>query len=150
MLDGDAVATEAPPDDLQPMTVPPDLSVAPEAAAEFVRLRTKRNKPNAVLRIRVADGGGCGDYRYAMGIEPGPRNGDFAMEFHGITVIVDPLSAAVLDGSTVGFSDALMDGGFKITNPNAKSSCGCGQSFSTTGRAIKSEHAGRGANLQQA
>lgn len=140
----ETVDVETLPGDTAPLTEPPQLGMTEAAAAEFARLRLKRNKPTAVLRVRVADGGGCGDYRYAMGIEPGPRRGDFSLAFHGITLIVDPRSAAVLQGSTIDFSDSLMDGGFKIQNPNAKSSCGCGQSFSTTGRAIESKHAGRG------
>jgi iron-sulfur cluster assembly accessory protein len=57
------------------------------------------------------------------------RDGDFASEQNGVTVLVDAISAQYLRGTVVDFSDALTGGGFKITNPNAKESCGCGKSF---------------------
>ena len=117
------------------------LTVDRSAAAEFERMRDKRNRPDAVLRVRVVPDSGCGDFRYAMGIEPGPREGDTSINAHGITVIVDADSVELLHGSTLEFSDSLIDGGFKIKNPRAQSECGCGQSFSLTGREIKSEHA---------
>ena len=118
----------------------PILAVQPSAAAEFDRMRTKRNRPDAVLRVRVVVDSGCGDFRYAMGIEPGPRDGDQSIPAHGVTVVVDPKSAELLRGSTLEYSDSLMDGGFKVRNPRAQSECGCGQSFSLTGREITSEH----------
>ena len=123
-----------------PLADAPILRVEPSAAAEFDRMRTKRNRPDAVLRVRVVVESGCGDFRYAMGIEPGPREGDQSIPAHGVTVIVDPESAELLRGSTLEYSDSLMDGGFKVRNPRAQSVCGCGQSFSLTGREITSEH----------
>ena len=119
------------------------LTVDRSAAAEFERMRDKRNRPDAVLRVRVVPDSGCGDFRYAMGIEPEPRQGDTSINAHGVTVIVDADSVDLLHGSTLEFSDSLIDGGFKIKNPRARSECGCGQSFSLTGREIKSEHATR-------
>ena len=123
-----------------PLADAPILTVRPSAAAEFDRMRTKRNRPDAVLRVRVIVDSGCGDFRYAMGIEPGPREGDQSIPAHGVTVIVDAESADLLRGSTLDYSDSLMDGGFKVLNPRAQSVCGCGQSFSLTGREITSEH----------
>ena len=123
-----------------PLADAPILTVQPSAAAEFDRMRTKRNRPDAVLRVRVVVDSGCGDFRYAMGIEPGPRDGDQSIPAHGVTVVVDPKSAELLRGSTLEYSDSLMDGGFKVRNPRAQSECGCGQSFSLTGREITSEH----------
>ena len=119
----------------------PILTVERSAAAEFEGMRHKRNRPDAVLRVRVVPESGCGDFRYAMGIEPGPRDGDTSIDAHGVTIIVDADSVDLLHGSTLEFSDSLIDGGFKIRNPRARSECGCGQSFSLTGREIKSEHA---------
>ena len=116
------------------------LAITASAAAQFNRMRAKRNKPSAVLRVRVVPDSGCGDFRYAMGIEPGPREGDMSIDAHGITVIVDATSVDLLRGSTLDYSDALIDGGFKLLNPNAQSACGCGQSFTTSGRAVASEH----------
>ena len=124
-----------------PQASAPILSVEVSAAAEFERMRQKRNRPDVVLRVRVVPETGCGDFRYAMGIEPKPRDGDTTIDAHGITIIIDPESVDLLHGSTLEYSDSLMDGGFKIQNPRARSECGCGQSFSLTGRAIKSEHA---------
>ena len=72
-----------------PMADAPILVVQPSAAAEFDRMRTKRNRPDAVLRVRVIVDSGCGDFRYAMGIEPGPREGDQSIPAHGVTVVVD-------------------------------------------------------------
>ena len=116
------------------------LTVDRSAAAEFEHMRDKRNRPDAVLRVRVVPDSGCGDFRYAMGIEPGPREGDTSINAYGVTVIVDAESVELLHGSTLEFSDSLIDGGFKIKNPRARSECVCGQSFSLTGREIKSEH----------
>ncbi len=123
-----------------PLADAPVLKVEPSAAVEFERMRTKRNRPDAVLRVRVVVDSGCGDFRYAMGIEPGPREGDQSIPAHGVTVVLDADSAELLRGSTLEYSDSLMDGGFKVRNPRAQSVCGCGQSFSLTGREITSEH----------
>ena len=127
-------------DSLPMAAAAPVLAITESAAAQFERMRAKRNKPEAVLRVRVVPDSGCGDFRYAMGIEPGPRDGDMSIDAHGITVIVDPASVGLLRGSTLDYSDALIDGGFKLLNPNAGSACGCGQSFTTSGRAVTSEH----------
>lgn len=135
------MATSDAPDLMDlPVADMPILVVRPSAAAEFDRMRTKRNRPDAVLRVRVIVDSGCGDFRYAMGIEPGPRDGDLSIPAHGVTVVVDQESAELLRGSTLEYSDSLMDGGFKVLNPRAQSVCGCGQSFSLTGREITSEH----------
>ena len=128
---------------IQTPATDPDIDVTAAAAGEFERMRVKRNRPTAVLRVRVVPETGCGDFRYAMGMEPHPREGDLTLEAHGMTLILDAESAELLRGSTIDFSEALIDGGFKINNPNARSMCGCGQSFSLTGRAIASQHAGR-------
>lgn len=116
------------------------LTVTPSAAAQFERTRSKRNKPGAVLRVRVVPDSGCGDFRYAMGIEPSPRDGDVTVEAHGMSVVIDQTSVDLIRGSVLDYSDALIDGGFKLSNPNARSACGCGQSFTTSGRAVVSEH----------
>ncbi len=122
----------------------PWLDMTERAAKAFKRLASKRNRPDAVLRVRVAPDHTCGDYKYAMGIEPGARAGDVMVEFHGMSVIVDSGSVEMLRGATIDYSEALIDGGFQIENPNARSSCGCGLSFTTSGRQVESRHAGRG------
>jgi iron-sulfur cluster assembly accessory protein len=79
------------------------------------------------LRIFIEQGG-CSGLQYGMVLDE-PRDGDFSTEFHGVPVHVDNISAEYVRGATVDFSDSLTGGGFKISNPRAKTSCGCGKSF---------------------
>ena len=81
-----------------------------------------------VLRVAIR-GGGCGGFEYALGFDRGATEGDSAREFHGVTVVVDPASAPYLKGATVDFVESIQESGFKIENPNASGSCGCGHSF---------------------
>ena len=81
-----------------------------------------------VLRVAIR-GGGCGGFEYALGFDRGAADGDSEAEFHGVRVVVDPASAPYLKGATVDFVESLQESGFKIDNPNAASSCGCGHSF---------------------
>jgi len=84
---------------------------------------------NAGKNFRVyVEQGGCSGMQYGMVFDE-KRDGDLISEQHGLEVLVDPISAQYLRGTVVDFSDALTAGGFKITNPNAKESCGCGKSF---------------------
>jgi iron-sulfur cluster assembly protein len=84
---------------------------------------------NAGKNFRVyVEQGGCSGMQYGMVFDE-KRDGDLAAEQHGVEVLVDPTSAQYLRGTVVDFSDALTAGGFKISNPNAKQSCGCGKSF---------------------
>lgn len=80
------------------------------------------------LRLKVI-GGGCSGLQYQLGFDD--RIGDADNEFHAgpVKVIVDDKSAAYLAGTTLDYVDTLQESGFKINNPNAKSTCGCGQSF---------------------
>src|SRR5436305_15349655 len=84
----------------------------------------KRGKP---LRIFV-ESGGCSGMQYGMDFDE-EREGDFAGQFHGVGVLVDRISAEYLRGAVIDYVDALTGGGFKIKNPRAKQSCGCGKSF---------------------
>ena len=80
------------------------------------------------LRMQVV-GGGCSGFQYNL--EFGEAKGtDKVFEFHGLKVFIDPRSTLYLAGSVLDYNDGLMDSGFKITNPNAKNTCGCGESFS--------------------
>jgi iron-sulfur cluster assembly accessory protein len=84
---------------------------------------------NAGKNFRVyVEQGGCSGMQYGMVFDE-KRDGDLAGEQHGIEIVVDPISANYLRGTVVDFSDAMVGGGFKISNPNAKQSCGCGKSF---------------------
>ena len=99
-----------------------------ESAARQIK-EMLTNPENAGKNLRVyVEGGGCSGLQYGMVFDE-KRDGDWAAEFHGVPVVVDAASVDYLRGSVIDFSDALSGGGFKITNPKAKSSCGCGKSF---------------------
>ena len=80
------------------------------------------------LRMQVV-GGGCSGFQYNLGFDE-QQNGDKVFEQHGLKVFIDSRSTLYLAGSTLDYKDGLMESGFKITNPNARSECGCGESFS--------------------
>ena len=80
------------------------------------------------LRMQVV-GGGCSGFQYNLDFGP-LKSGDKVFEHHGLKVFIDPRSTLYLAGSTLDYNDGLMESGFKITNPNARSECGCGESFS--------------------
>ena len=84
---------------------------------------------NAGKNFRVyVEQGGCSGMQYGMVFDE-KRDGDLVSEENGVAILVDPISANYLRGTVVDFSDAMVGGGFKISNPNAKQSCGCGKSF---------------------
>ena len=85
--------------------------------------------PEAGLRIRVVPGG-CSGFSYSMQIEDGPRPGDEILNNEGLKVFVDTFSRQYLEGVQVDYVNSVMGSGFTFSNPNAKSSCGCGTSFS--------------------
>ncbi len=99
------------------------------AAKKVGALLTRQGRPNGVLRVAVV-GGGCSGLQYKMDLQDGPANRDILVESAGIKVVVDPKSALYVSGSELDYVEALQGGGFKVTNPNAASSCSCGESFS--------------------
>jgi iron-sulfur cluster assembly accessory protein len=102
-----------------------------EAAAQAVNeLLAKRNLEGYALRVFVS-GGGCSGFQYGMALEDKIRDKDLVYKQHGVQVVVDEISIDYLNGSTIDFVDEVMGSGFKIENPNAVSSCGCGNSFRT-------------------
>lgn len=111
---------------------PPALTVTPLAAQTVKNLLAEKQLPDHGLRVFVA-GGGCSGMQYGMAFEDNPQPSDEVFEVDGVKVIVDPNSMLYLRGSTIDYEDNLMGGGFRIDNPNAVSSCGCGQSFRTAG-----------------
>ncbi len=100
-----------------------------EAAAGQIRSMQASQPENAgkILRVYV-EGGGCSGMQYGMVFDE-KRENDVGAEFFGVPVLVDAVSAGHLQGTVIDYSDALTGGGFKISNPKAKSSCGCGKSF---------------------
>jgi iron-sulfur cluster assembly protein len=105
------------------------IKVSPAAARKVSSLLQKQGRPGGVLRVAVV-GGGCSGLQYKMDLQDQPANRDILVESGGIRVVVDPKSALYVTGSELDFVDALQDGGFKVKNPNAASSCSCGESFS--------------------
>lgn len=100
-----------------------------ESAAGQVKHLLAQEKDAAGKGLRVyVEGGGCSGLQYGMVFDE-KREGDLALEFQGVSVVIDPFSANYLRGSVVDFVDSLNGGGFKISNPNARQSCGCGKSF---------------------
>lgn len=109
---------------------PPAMTLTPIAEAKLRELMHQRNIPNYGLRVFVT-GGGCSGLQYGMVFEAQPRPFDTVVEQNGVRLFIDPTSLIYLHGSTIDFVDSLMGGGFKIDNPNAVASCGCGHSFRT-------------------
>jgi iron-sulfur cluster assembly protein len=83
---------------------------------------------SSVLRVAI-QGGGCSGFQYGLGFDSGPVDDDQTLEQHGVTIVIDPYSAPYLKGATIDFLNGLEESGFKIDNPNASASCGCGHSF---------------------
>jgi iron-sulfur cluster assembly accessory protein len=105
------------------------IKVSPSAAKKVGALLTKQGRAQGVLRVAVV-GGGCSGLQYKMDLQDGPANRDILVESGGIRVVVDPKSALYVTGSELDYVDALQEGGFKVKNPNAATSCSCGESFS--------------------
>ena len=107
------------------------INVTPSAASKITELLTEENKVEAGLRVFV-QGGGCSGFQYGLMIDEGEGDAttDAVIESNGVKLLVDPISARYLRGAEVDFVDNVTGGGFTIKNPNAKSTCGCGPSFS--------------------
>ena len=105
------------------------IKVTPSAAKKVSSLLTKQGRANGVLRVAVV-GGGCSGLQYKMDLQDAPASRDIMVETAGVKVVVDPKSALYVTGSELDYIDALQDGGFKVKNPNAATSCSCGESFS--------------------
>ena len=100
-----------------------------DSAANHIKTLLANDRENTGKALRVfVEGGGCSGMQYSMVFDE-KREDDFSAEFHGVFVLVDPFSANYLRGSVIDFADELNGGGFKISNPNARHSCGCGKSF---------------------
>lgn len=101
-----------------------------DAAAEKVgTLLSRQGRPEGVLRVAVM-GGGCSGLQYKMDLQDAPANRDILVESAGIRVVVDPKSALYVTGSELDYQSGLEESGFKVNNPNAATTCSCGESFS--------------------
>ncbi|HEY3280855.1 MAG TPA: iron-sulfur cluster insertion protein ErpA [Armatimonadota bacterium] len=106
------------------------VTLTERAAQEVKTTLEEQGKPAASLRVFVA-GGGCSGLQYGLAIEESPDSTDQIFEQFGVKLVVDPRSYVYVQGANVDFVDDVMGGGFKVDNPNATRSCGCGSSFQT-------------------
>jgi iron-sulfur cluster assembly accessory protein len=106
------------------------IFLTPTATQAVRELLDKRNLEGYALRVFVS-GGGCSGFQYGMALEGNVRPTDLSWDYEGVKVVVDEISINYLRGCTVDYVDDLMGSGFKIENPNAVSTCGCGSSFRT-------------------
>lgn len=106
-----------------------ELSVTKAAADKAKTLLASKKQQGGALRVAVRNGG-CSGMRYELLFDETLREGDAELEFFGLAVWIDPESARFLENVTIDYSDDLNDAGFKIQNPGASETCGCGESFS--------------------
>lgn len=104
-----------------------DVTVSERAALRISEI-LRQEPAGTMLRVSV-EGGGCSGFQYGLGFDRGAQEGDHEFECEGVKVVVDPFSAPYLSGATVDYLETIQESGFKIDNPNAVSSCGCGHSF---------------------
>ncbi len=105
-----------------------ELTVTPSAVAVIKNLLQERNIPDYSLRVFVT-GGGCSGMQYGMSFEENAREYDKVVHVDNVSLLIDPTSLVYLEGATIDFVDSLIGGGFRIDNPNAATTCGCGSSF---------------------
>lgn len=120
-------------------TVPPQVEGVREGNENLVRLTSAagekvatliaRDRQGDYLRIAIT-GGGCNGLSYKLRFAPEPKRGDILVRSAGQAVLVDARTALYLKGTELDYSDKMIGGGFKYSNPNAKASCSCGESFS--------------------
>jgi iron-sulfur cluster insertion protein len=110
-------------------TVERGITVTESAAKRIAFLREQEQVGSANLRIAVS-GGGCSGFQYGLSFDDQTNPDDLVFERDGIGVVVDDVSLDLLNGAEVDFVEDLMGASFQIRNPNAASSCGCGNSFS--------------------
>jgi iron-sulfur cluster assembly protein len=107
----------------------PLVTITPPAATKIRELMAEEpDGDTLVLRVAI-QGGGCSGFQYGLGFDAGSAEGDFEIELEGVRVVVDPFSAPYLRGASIDFKNTVQESGFKIENPNAVASCGCGHSF---------------------
>ena len=104
------------------------VTLSSDAASKVKEFMTEEKKAGYALRIMVVPGG-CAGYQYGLDFEQKARGDDIVLEQHGVKMLIDKKSAGHLVGTIIDFVDSLQGSGFKISNPNAQSTCGCGNSF---------------------
>ncbi|MEI6775384.1 MAG: iron-sulfur cluster insertion protein ErpA [Chloroflexales bacterium] len=128
---------------LQPDAPQPMILMSESASNRLLAMMREKELEGYALRVFVS-GGGCSGMQYGMTFDDEVREGD--SEFHAGTlrVVVDPISASYMTGASIDYVDSIMGGGFKVENPNAVSTCGCGHSFRTSDQGGDEEPASEG------
>jgi iron-sulfur cluster insertion protein len=112
------------------LPAPPAVLVFTDAAAGKVgELIREEANPNLKLRVFVS-GGGCSGFQYGFTFDENVEDGDYRIDNRGVTLLIDPMSAQYLMGAEIDYKEDLEGASFVIRNPNAKTTCGCGSSFS--------------------
>ncbi|SFV60688.1 probable iron binding protein from the HesB_IscA_SufA family [hydrothermal vent metagenome] len=106
-----------------------DIEFTDGAAKKVASLIEEEKKPNLKLRVYIT-GGGCSGFSYGFSFDEEIKEGDSYVENQGVKMVVDPMSYQYLIGATVDYLEDLQGARFIINNPNAKTTCGCGSSFS--------------------
>ena len=106
----------------------PDVTVSARAARRIAEILKAESQPT-MLRVAVT-GGGCSGFQYNFALDDTRTEDDLVIECAGAVVLIDPMSLDFLKGAEIDFTDDLIGAAFKVNNPNAQSSCGCGTSFS--------------------
>ncbi len=107
----------------------PPIVLTPKAVEMVKDAMQREGLAGYGIRVGVM-GGGCAGFQYSMDFEKDLKDGDLTFEQEGVTLYVDPMSSMYLQGVTIDYVVGLQGAGFKFTNPNARSTCGCGSSFS--------------------
>ena len=124
----EAQVTTTPPAPAEAPKKELSVSVTSKAVVKAREALVKRGTPDAMLRLGVR-GGGCSGFSYVIEYADEATARDRVFEFEGLRVVVDPKSLVFLNGATLDYETKLMSHGFKFVNPNEKTSCGCGDSF---------------------
>ncbi|HEX7967236.1 MAG TPA: iron-sulfur cluster insertion protein ErpA [Stellaceae bacterium] len=111
--------------------VPPDgtVSLSESAARRVAQLKAQENVPDAFLRLAVS-GGGCSGFQYGFSFDDRRQDDDRVFERDGVQLVIDAVSLELVKGAEIDFVEDMMGAAFQVRNPNAASSCGCGNSFS--------------------
>jgi iron-sulfur cluster assembly protein/iron-sulfur cluster insertion protein len=105
------------------------ITLTDTASSKVKELISQEDEQGLMLRVAVRPGG-CSGFSYEMFFDSEREADDLTADYEGVTVVVDPSSAQLLQGASLDFKDGLQGAGFAINNPNAQRTCGCGQSFS--------------------
>ena len=108
---------------------PEQVTLTVNAAKRVAALKIEENAPDAFLRLAVS-GGGCSGFQYNFSFDQSRKVDDLAFERDGVTLIIDEVSLDLVKGAEIDFVEDMMGASFQVKNPNAASSCGCGNSFS--------------------